>query len=535
MKYKDLKKQHDELELEYHQELQMLYEGGHELQECAKNFLPKLVNESDTRYKARLKIPCYINYFNQIVGQYINGLFSDDLNIVPASDAENPSSPGELPEMDFWMDFDKDADLKENPFKEVIKSLITDALIHKKAFVSVDYPNFGFADSLKQEKSEGFDRAYLVQINTVEIIDWKYAKNIVKSYEFDSEGKKKVKLSAKKLTYMKLYRCYEDEVKIEEFKIWKQELINKNYVVSWELYQVKWQDEKTPPKDDDNFEPVESGITPQFTDLPFIELSLPDDLWIGGKIGDLVKLIWQRTSSLLAAEDTSLVQMLIVYLGAETPEVDGEVIEAQSDPNRGISIRQRWEQKGSAVLGKDDKAEYLVPDTTAFQFIDEQINSYVDEMFRICYLMAVSPIQTAKKDAGSGAAKKEDRFAFNQALLNLGDLVKSFCFKIYNLISLSRKENVVWVARGLDDFDIIDPAELLTEMQAADGLPLKSKTYKSEYKLYLMGRRLKNLPPETMEQIRKEEFETGIDKIEKPIVNPGAIKQKTEIKGDTNG
>src|SRR6516162_8544660 len=79
-------------------ELGDLYTGGYQILASARRYLPQMVGEGDERYAERVKVAAYLCYLGQIVDFFVANLFSHELKVAPAADANDPNTPGAEPE-----------------------------------------------------------------------------------------------------------------------------------------------------------------------------------------------------------------------------------------------------------------------------------------------------------------------------------------------------------------------------------------------------------------------------------------------------
>ena len=86
----------------------------------------------------------------------------------------------------------------------------------------------------------------------------------------------------------------------------------------------------------------------------------------------------------------------------------------------------------------------------------------------------------------------------------LGQIVRKFAALVNDTIAKARRENVVWVAHGLDKYDVEDREQLLEEAVGVDEIPIHSVTFKKFLKTSIAQRLCSTMSPETQDQMRKE-------------------------------
>src|SRR5262249_16113 len=143
------------------QELQDLYEGGYSILRNAKKYLPQLIGEVSRRYEERIKLCAYICYLGEIVDSYVAHLFQQEIAVQPAADGADPSTPGVLPDVNFYSVFGSNADLRGTTFANLLRAAFGTALVKRRAYVALDFPAVeGAPTSLADEDRLGAARAY---------------------------------------------------------------------------------------------------------------------------------------------------------------------------------------------------------------------------------------------------------------------------------------------------------------------------------------------------------------------------------------
>lgn len=491
-------------------ELDDLYRGGYQIAARAEEYLPKIVGESLERWRERCKLAAYIGYFGGITGVYAASLFAQPVAVLPASDAEDASTPGDLPDRATYDAFSRNADLRGTPFSQLMASVAPTVLVKGKTFIGVDFPRApGGVEPASRADSDalGLDRPYAYEVLPEEVTNWEYDCVLRTRVEVGG-GRGSVSFDVGSFRWVVLRSTKTERpdvnaarsVVIDEYKVWRR---RDDGVVVWEVYRVA-HDPKQPLQDDDDVPMVDGGAT-NFRAIPLVEIRVPETLWLGNVIGPLNKEHWQRRSGLLSAQQRALVVIPTVYLGPEIGEVGGAMpAEAGQDPSRGDDPRGRYERQGYLVLGKDDKLRFEGPPTEAFTIVDKQLNGLVDEIHRVSGRMAASVSSTATAQARSGESKKQDNRDFTTVLFALGAVFRDAARRVYQLISEARGDEAVWTVHGLDRFDEEDAAAALDELLNLSTLELPSKTAKTEAYTRAIFALLPGLAPATQSTIRDE-------------------------------
>lgn len=490
------------------EQIRDLYEGGFSILEKATKYLPKLVGESIERYIERCAQASYLPYLSMIAEAYVAGLFKRDLAVTPMGEDGEPA-PDEKVEP-FWADFGADADLRGNAFSVVMRQVVLDALLFRKAYISVDMPVLSAAPVTRaEEDAMGAARAYAFSTMPEEIVDWQHESHVTRRVRVGSVD---VTWTIGHFRWCITRRSVADREspdvaragEVHVFTVWRM----LDGVAVYERFRVEKDDGKWPSPETD-IPPFESGTT-NFRSVPILELELPHGLWLGNKLGPLALEHFRRRSSLNAAENRTLVPTPVVFLGAEVPGVSEPLPSAvQQNPGRGMNIQERMAAQGYLCLGADDKLEYPAPATDGMVLAKDRLAELVDEMFRVAHMMAASVSSTSTATGRSGASKAEDRNATNTILSALAFVVKDYAVRVYDFVAEARAEVVRWVATGCDSFVELDRAQLLEEAGVVGMLDIPSRTFRVEYTKRLATGLAGDLNPEQAAKIA-EELEEGI-------------------------
>ena len=494
MLYKLLATRNEEHDLALIEKIRLLYEGGYAVNKKASKLLVKAPNESQEYYEYRCKQAAYLPYLGQLIDYLVGALFQSELAIVPAGDAEDPNTLGEVPDKDFYPEFATDADRKDTPFTRIVRDAVTEALICKCAWVQIDMPPAVEAESLKDEDELGGSRAYCFPVPYEQIYDWCE----------DDEGELLWAITGKRIQDRKSPEANRDTY-VDRFRVWRlnETVSEETSRVTWEDYQTEPVKVGTEPKPDADVPLVKRGNT-TFEYIPLERLPLPAGLWAGNKVGPLSEEHFRRRSDLIGAMARSLVEIPVVSLGPEMPEVGGAISQSAEDPHRGDDPIGKFRSKGYMVLDGNSKLQFVGPTGAAYDIVDKQLHDLRDEIFRSVHAMALSLANTGAAVGRSGESKAEDRSATEIVLGYLGALAREFGIKIYRCVSEARGEDVTWVAHGLDSFDIEDRADLIDEAVQLETVEIPSLTWKKEHKKQLAFATTRGASPETKAQIGKE-------------------------------
>lgn len=495
--YNTLNQFHPDYDADYNWRLELLFKGGKDLLDNVGSFLVKMENESQAVYQNRLAYATYHPYFNEIGSDIVSQLFSKQLTVVPAVDANDPTTIGDVPEADgFYHEFSSDADLAEHSFSQCLSNIFKQALITKKAFIGIDFPKVDQlpSDILAEEKIElslrdeeelQLSRAYVYQVPVCTVINW----------EKDAFGEFKWLILKSEAPIIQPLKPITH--KTISFKYWFIE----GSEVKFQVYEIVCKVNKE-PKPTDQVQLVEEGGV-SFTSIPIKELELPDELWLGNIIYPLIIEHLKQRSSLVFAQMRSLFPIVFYQQSGELENIGNPVGDRSS---RGDSMRRDLVNKGFLVGTDKDDLKMIELKGESFALINQQLKELVDEIHRVVHQMASSISATSTAVGRSGASKIEDNRAKEIVLGAYASYIKDFAKKVYTAIAQGRKEDVIWQVMGMQDYKVVDRDVLLNEVKT---LPVVKQNIlsKTAYKLYLnniVGQLNPDASPETQMTIQSE-------------------------------
>lgn len=491
----------------YNEELitksQLLYDGGYKIMEQAQLFLPKLSIESTKTHKERLKCASYLPYLAEFVNHFKSYLFSDDLTVAQAADADDSSTLGTSGDDSFYKLFSTNCDNEGTSLHNFMSDVFGESLYCPVAYVGVDFDTVSAEDqpnNLLEEESRGLSRAYLYEIEPKTVIDWKLNK------------------ANQKFEWVKL----KNDVLIQEdpllppqhkvqFKIWRLQ----NNIAHWCLYESRLLPLNKEPAPNDDLLMVDEGET-TFRELPIFRLQIPDGLHVGAKLGPICEELFQRRSFLVSNMNKTCITIPVYKMGSEiSAPGDAMVSEKQSDPNRANVMLLDLVNKGYTCIGSGDDIELKEATGSSHALVDKQLNELIEKMHELVSQMANSVSQNNKALGRSAASKGADRMTTEILLSAYSRVMKDFVKEIFNCIAAARNEAVIWVINGLSTFVEEDRSILMAEAVALAGKqPLlslfPSKTLHKKW-LYKLGRSFVGTLSEEEEQTVQEELETGIE------------------------
>lgn len=521
--YKELNKQHECYDPTEIQKQCLLYEGGYNIMEHARLFLTKLSIESNKSYEERLECASYMPYLSQFVDHFSSSLFSDDLIVREAADADDAGTLGEASsDESFYKEFAADCDGMNNSLHNFIKDTFTESLYSYCAYVGVDFKNLEDGQeeptSMLEEEAMGLSRAYLYDIDPTTVIDWK------------KDG------SDDKFMWIKLRNeiIVQDDplsepMKVAEFKLWTM----RGGVAHWALYRTAPRPLNKPFQPNEDVPLVGEGDT-SFLEIPVFHLSISKGLHLGNKLGPICIEYFQRRSFLVSNMNKTCISIPTVKLGPEiSAPGDAMPSEIQQNPNRAGAMRMQLANQGYTVIGKDDDIEIHEAHGHSHALVDKQLIDLREQMHQVINQMAQSAARNSQAMGRSAMSKVEDRHATEILLTAYARCVKDFVKEIYQCIAQARGEGVLWVVHGLSTFVEEDRQTIIQEVTAVAGQQpilslIPSETAHKKYLLRLAMALVGSTSPEEEATIQ-EEIEQGVENKEHIQLAQGGMAET----GDT--
>jgi hypothetical protein len=493
--YALLNQRHEDYDADCLAKIDALYCGGFQIQKQAKKYLVRLEGESGEKFAERCKIATYIGFFSQIVDQFVSDVFTQPLSVKPAPDADDPDTPGELPDDDFYPEFEKNADRRGTSFVDLMTCTLRTALKHRCALVMIDAPNTADIEAppnLAEEESRGARRLYAYECPVARLIDWKTDEDtghFVWAVLYDKEQDRPSPFSKRDL-------CH------ETFTVWTMD----GDRAVWARYGVTYKVSE-PPQADTPLRLEDAGTT-SFARIPILRFELSEGLWVGNKVGPQAMEHWQRRSALIGAQNRSMVAIPYVLRGPQAPAVGGPIPdELAGDPGRAARPVATFNSKGWLEGVAGDEIGFAEPEGHCYALVDQQIEKLREAMFQVTFQMAASIQRNASSMGRSGMSKQKDEDLTGRVLRALGHAVREFSVEIFDTISAARGEDVHWTPHGLDGYDSEDRQALLEEAVSLDTVAaaIPSKTFHLAHARAIVQKLLKGaVDMETMAVIVNE-------------------------------
>lgn len=501
VKYSILKRTNEEYDLDKIERQDLLYRGGFDIMANASRFIPKLAAESEQAYQDRLQASSYIPYLSQFIDYFTSFLFSKELRVTDAQD-KSPmgyrQSSATFAEKDFYKEFAADCDMEGNTLHSFMHCVFQDALIHGKSYVGIDLPQIDVIPAnLLEEELLGKNRAYLYRISNASVVDWKDDEEYEGKFEW-------VKL---RNDLCQQEGPLSDPVRKVQFIVWTMDngFAKVSIYESDPLQGEELQDEQELT--------LVNEVTTSFTEIPIFCLCLEDGLAIGEKIGPICIEYYQRRSLAVVSQNKSCIAIPVVYLGPDTPAVNGAINDNQSDPARGDFVKMSYLNKGYSVLGSEDEFKIVETEGKAHASMNESLAGLSQLMHEIVHQMANS-VKGSMNQARSAQAMQEQRFATEIVLSAYHKSITGFVKELYNCLQQTQGDDAAWSVSGLSTNAAPDKTELLEEAKILPTLSIPSSTFKKKYASRLALALLEGA-------VSPEEAETIVDEISQAVDQGG--------------
>lgn len=444
-------------------EVRALYEGGAKLlrnDAILEHLFPRHLGEHQKVYEERKKRAYYVAHLSTIVDHVTAGLATDPVKVSAEPAATDP----------FYADLVADVSPPGGmvcPLNKLMHRQATTALLHQRAWTLVDLPsmppNYSPQSEAEQVAAGALD-AYFVAMPPECVLDWRA----------DQDGRLYWLMTAKVECVRESPYDSRDRM-VETYTAYTDE--------NWVQWEVSYRKDAT----GDDGRPGENKlIAPKATGkhsfgaVPAVMLEVPPGLCAGDKLSSLAREHFNKRCALSWAEYKSLYSQLYEFLASEW---DGGMTlnEHQADPNR--ATRGRRGPGYVQERGKDDRAEYVGPDTAAFSHALASSQQTADDMYRVLYQLALAQDTSGAMIRRSADSKKLDGTATMVVLTALGEHLRHHVEALFRLAAAGRKDpERLWKASGYENFDPVALQQSLEEAIGLEGISIPSPTFQRVYK-----------------------------------------------------
>lgn len=475
--YATLMQRHPEYRADYWKNLDALYEGGEKLRAriAAGHLLWKREYEPPKFWEERKKRFHYINYYAAIIDFYtaLAFMLRPEFELAP-----KPGAKERIPAPPWYRDvFIKDCDRRRTDLIEFMRQRLAQALSLHRSYILVDKPTMGPGESAPENQMEvetrGLDRAYLVPVHPLEVIDW----------EEDDAGK---------LEWCMRYTCRarrDGPTTRRGALIHEWTYYDRNVWRRWRLEPTEAEIKSGKIQDERIVEEVEGSGTAHATPgrLPMIRLQPVPGLWIGQKIADIQVAHLNKRSAVDWAHLTGLIRMPV--LNSKTPD----------KPNA-----LKFGNGQVVSLGLDEKITFLEPGNVGMEEMGAgDCDRLRDEIHRVASQIQHSVTDAARVEAPA-EGKRRDQQATQTVAKAIGDFAREAHDEVLETTSVAKGDNSQWATRGFEKFDFDDLPTMLDNAIKVSTLGIKSPEFHAENKTKIALTIIDDADDGKKERIRKQ-------------------------------
>jgi hypothetical protein len=429
-----------------------LYAGGERLKARAQDYLARRHKEPAEVYAERLSRMFYENYVGSIIDWYGATL----MRLEPAVQFEGNDATGK----EFFNQFAEDCDLRGTRLTEFFRRSFVETLVCGKSYIAVDFPRAeGRAATRAEEDASGRSRAFLVGYGPEEVINWSY----------NERGG---------LDWLVIRTTCLQQSKVTDAK-WQQETRWIYYDrANYQIYRKTDASERIELVDEGRHAMAGLGRVPVF------EFRVGDGLWLMNKAALLQLEHFNKSNALAWALTMGLFASPVVYTDRPWNQIVGESYYIQ--------------------LGPDDKFGWTEPEGKVYQIAADNLDRLKDEIYRVCYLLLQAESPSATNQRQSAVSKQRDYGITQEVLRAYGDATKDALRQVLRAVAAARQDNLVIEVGGLDEFDIGDFGNHLTDAQQLLSLGIESKTLKRQIYKRLALEYLQDARQEVKNQVAEE-------------------------------
>ncbi len=449
--------------------------GGHTLlsdDELMRKVFPQHAHEPAWVYAERKKRAIYLPYAGEIVGDLCAQLGADPI-VVSAEPV--PDS--------FFEGFVADVDRRGTGLSTLAQSLVRTALIDQVAWLLVDLPpSDGEQGSFAEQERSGGLRAYFCPLDAANVLDWE---------ENDDGG----------LLWACVRSIRATRTGPSDDRLDVTERFTVYYPDRWERYEITHKSKPPKPK---TLVPLVAEGVHSFGGVPLVRLELPDGLWLLDKVASVARAHLNLCSAIDWSQNKHLFPMMMAFL---SPDGAGE-------PDASKATSQNYGTGFLNVFGKDDRVEYVAPDTGVYEHSLTRLQALSDEMHRVAHAMALAVDNSAAAVGRSGDSKAEDRASKEVVVRELGRIARETVKRALVLAQRGRGDEVgAWAVSGFEQFDPTDESDAITTALAVDTLEIPSPTFQQVF-LTATAQRIvrRRATPEQMAAIALELMAPSADK-----------------------
>ncbi len=401
-----------------------LYSGGERLRESASEYLVRRHKEPGEVYAERLSRVFYENYIGSIVDWYAATLLRrEPVLLFEGNDGAAKS---------FYNLLSEDCDLKGTNFSEFFRQRFVQALVCGASYLAVEFPRAnGPVLTRAEEDASGRSRAYLVDYNADEVINWNY----------DQTGS---------LDWAVIRTSCLQQSKVTDTR-WERE--TRWIYYDQETFQMYRQAGANSPAE--LIDEGRHGLA-SLKRVPLFRLQISEGLWLLNKAALLQLEHFNKSNALSWALTMSLFATPVIYSEREWNQIVGESYYIQ--------------------LGPQDRFGWTEPEGKVYQIAADNLVRLKDEIYRVCYLLTHAGSAGSGDPRMSGLSKRMDFGITQEVLRAYGDAMKDVMKQVLRAIAAARQDGITIDVSGLDEFDIDDFSNELDDARKLLDLGIGSET-----------------------------------------------------------
>lgn len=461
-------------------DLEALYEGDKLFEARLNRFLPQWEREHPERYGLRKETAFYRNYLGAIVDYFAAMLFTSKPKVVARDEKTQEVNPDPG---DFYTAFREDCDRTGTDLDAFFKDRLTDAMVHKCSWFSVEQPVDKSGEPPVDNRADFDSRklgdCWLRPLSYDQVLDW----------EVDDAGQ---------LVWVIVYgqSARRDGIGGGRGLVtdtWEYYLSDRI-----ETYSITYKKDQPPPKETPV--PLVATRAHSFGRVPVIAMDLPRGLWAASRLKTPQLAHFRSSNAQNWSLATSCYSMMVFNVG------DPEAFKAGTvGPTRGH------------IMGVDEKASWMAPPSEHFAALDANIAAQKDEIFRLAHQMALGVENNAAAIGRTAESKSEDAQSTRVILLAYARVVKEAIEQVYDLLEDLRGEEICWSVEGLDDFASADLLGLVNVLEQVKGFgSIPSRTFNVQMFKRLAEGLLPDMDQATKVKIEEEIEENTPDPADEP-------------------
>lgn len=459
MKIKLLDAKHPSFDRDHLVQLDALYEGGQAWKELVNTWVTKRFMEPSDLYSERVGLALYVGHAGGIIDLFKAFLLS-----------EPPKAEGF--EGDYAKQFLSDVNGGGMPFEKFAGEAILKALIGQRVYAWVRLPPKAEGQEFKnraEQESAGALDARVSLLEASQVIDW----------EEDSAGN---------LVWVMVKGIERRRASIEAGR---KTVHRWTYIDARVIQQWEWEgtDNKPAPADEDDARET-SKVEHGMGRVPVIRMQLPKGIWAMGRLEHAVLGHTRARNEHSWALHQAANELLTVTSKAGTKP---------GSLGQGHYLALTRDKDGA------DSADYVAPTGVAFQYLQQDVQDWREEVYRVVQQMAMAADSDANRMSMSGESKSMDWKATEVLLSAYADQLRPFLVEVLKVVAGLRDLGGDVRVSGLEGYQELD---LMTFLEGAS-LAVEAQKLSPTFRRVVAKRQVQRLAgphvaPDVLEQIHDE-------------------------------